>query len=147
MAKSTAEIKRKLREIKRLEINLRFHGDSKIAEGKLVWDDFFSLKSSKKQTSQYDLHSLEIMNRNELKEILDEYFYTIYFRSYQERGLSFKNIYDPDLLALLGLPITASENDIKIKFRELAKKHHPDLGGDVEKFIELMEIFDRLTEK
>ena len=146
MAKSSVEIKRKLREIKRLEINLRFHGDANEAEGSLVWDEFFSLKSGQNSSSKYNLKTLEKMNRDEFKEVLDEYFYFVYFRNYQERGLSFVNLYDPNLLGLLGLPLSATESEIKSKFRELAKKYHPDMGGDAEKFMELMDIYNQLTD-
>jgi len=146
MAKSSVEIKRKLREIKRLEINLRFHGDANEAEGNLVWDEFFSLRSGQNSSSKYNLKTLEKMNRDEFKEVLDEYFYFVYFRNYQERGLSFVNLYDPNLLGLLGLPLSATESEIKSKFRELAKKYHPDMGGDAEKFMELMDIYNQLTD-
>lgn len=37
------------------------------------------------------------------------------------------------------LPTTASEDDIKTKFRELAMKYHPDKGGDKDKFTALLE--------
>ena len=146
MTKSTAEIKRTLREIKRLEINLRFHGDLKKTKGNLVWEEFFSLKSNRDSGSRYNLQSLENMERDDFKEILDDYFVQVYFRYYQEQGLSDKNIYDPNLLVLLGLPVTASESEIKKRFRELAKKYHPDLGGNAEKFIEFKDIYDRLTD-
>ncbi len=33
-------------------------------------------------------------------------------------------------LALMGLPPTATRQQIKRRYRELAKKHHPDRGGD-----------------
>ncbi|HEV2579416.1 MAG TPA: J domain-containing protein [Ktedonobacteraceae bacterium] len=33
-------------------------------------------------------------------------------------------------LAVLGLPPTATPQQIKRRYRELAKKHHPDRGGN-----------------
>ena len=41
--------------------------------------------------------------------------------------------------AFMELPTTASEEDIKTKFRELAMKYHPDKGGDKDKFTALLE--------
>ena len=42
-----------------------------------------------------------------------------------------KNFYDT-----LGVAETASEKEIKDAFKSLAKKHHPDRGGDEKKFKE-----------
>jgi hypothetical protein len=39
---------------------------------------------------------------------------------------------DDDALAVLGLPSDASAADIRAARRNLAKSHHPDLGGDAE---------------
>ena len=41
--------------------------------------------------------------------------------------------------AFMELSTTASEDDIKTKFRELAMKYHPDKGGDKDKFTALLE--------
>jgi len=43
------------------------------------------------------------------------------------------------------LPSNATLDMIRIKFRELAKKHHPDLGGDHEKMIEVLDTYRQLT--
>jgi len=55
-----------------------------------------------------------------------------------------KNFYDT-----LGVAETASEKEIKEAFKSLAKKHHPDRGGDEKKFKEINEAYDTLknTEK
>src|SRR5205807_9038903 len=55
------------------------------------------------------------------------------------------DLYDPALLSLLGLPAYASAQELKSRFRELAKRYHPDCGGDSEKFIELMDVYEKLT--
>jgi len=145
MTRSTAELKRKLRDLKRLEINLRFAGNANRAHGNLVWDEFFSTKSTPKSTSRYDLQTILNMERDEFKDVLVEFFYFLYFRMYQEGGLSAINLYDHQLLESLGLPVGASDQEIKSRFRALAKKYHPDLGGDAGKFIELMGAYQRLT--
>ena len=49
------------------------------------------------------------------------------------------HLYNPELLNWTGLPPNAGSAEIKKKFRELAKKNHPDAGGDESRFIELME--------
>jgi curved DNA-binding protein len=55
-----------------------------------------------------------------------------------------KNFYDT-----LGVAETASEKEIKNAFKTLAKKYHPDQGGDENKFKEINEAYDTLknTEK
>ena len=43
----------------------------------------------------------------------------------------------PDYYKTLGVPRTASADDIKKAFRKLARTHHPDAGGDEAKFKEI----------
>ncbi len=56
-----------------------------------------------------------------------------------------------DYYEVLGISRNASENDIKQAYRKLARKYHPDSGGDtkenVEKFHELQEAYDTLSDK
>ncbi|HSK48304.1 MAG TPA: molecular chaperone DnaJ [Coriobacteriia bacterium] len=51
------------------------------------------------------------------------------------------NYYD-----ILGLKKDASSDDIKKAFRRLARKHHPDAGGDEEKFKEINEAYEVLSD-
>lgn len=54
-----------------------------------------------------------------------------------------KNYYD-----LLGIPKTATEEEIKTAFRKLAHKYHPDKkGGDEKKFKEVSEAYSVLSDK
>ena len=145
MPQTEANLKRKLRDVKRIEIALRFNGNAAAAEGKLVWDEFFSLKTNLNHEVRYTYRDILKLDRQKLKEVLDEFFYNVYYRIYQENRLTLDSLYDPNLLYQLGLPALANQADIKRRFRELVKKYHPDLGGDSEKFIELMQIIDQLA--
>jgi molecular chaperone DnaJ len=53
-----------------------------------------------------------------------------------------RNYYD-----ILGVPKTASADEIKKAFRKSARKHHPDAGGSEEKFKELNEAYEVLSDK
>ncbi|MBE0417647.1 MAG: molecular chaperone DnaJ [Coriobacteriia bacterium] len=52
-----------------------------------------------------------------------------------------KNYYD-----ILGVKKDASADEIKKAFRRLARKHHPDTGGSEEKFKELNEAYEVLSD-
>ncbi len=49
---------------------------------------------------------------------------------------------------LLGVPIDASESEIKTAYRRLAREFHPDSGqpGDVERFREIQEAYEILSD-
>ena len=145
MVPSTDSLKRKLRQLKRLELTLRFRYRPAPENPLLVWDSFFSTKAQASRGVRYPLLRLSQMSREEQKQVFEEYFYWVYFRYYEENGLTADNLHDPQLMALLGLPPYAGPADIKKRFRELAKHYHPDHGGDSEKFIELMQAYEKLT--
>ncbi|CAN4126370.1 unnamed protein product [Withania somnifera] len=46
---------------------------------------------------------------------------------------------------ILGVPKTASQDDLKKAYRKAAIKNHPDKGGDPEKFKELAQAYDVLS--
>ena len=46
----------------------------------------------------------------------------------------------------LELPIDADEEEIKLKYRHLANIHHPDKGGDEEKFKRIKEAYEILSD-
>ncbi len=52
----------------------------------------------------------------------------------------------PDYYAILGVAPTASAKDLKSAYRTLAKRMHPDAGGDAAKFAQLNEAADVLTD-
>ncbi len=39
--------------------------------------------------------------------------------------------------ARLGLPVTASSQDVRLRWRQLAAVHHPDRGGDAGTFTDM----------
>jgi len=47
----------------------------------------------------------------------------------------------------LGIKKDASADEVKKAFRRLARKHHPDAGGDEEKFKEINEAYEVLSDK
>ena len=53
--------------------------------------------------------------------------------------------FNKDYYAILGLPKTASEQDIKKAYKSLAKTHHPDKGGDQEKFKIVSDAYSVLS--
>jgi molecular chaperone DnaJ len=51
-----------------------------------------------------------------------------------------------DYYETLGVPRTASDEDIKKAFRKLARKHHPDTGGTEDRFKEVNEAYEVLSD-
>ncbi|MCS6936537.1 MAG: molecular chaperone DnaJ [Candidatus Bipolaricaulota bacterium] len=51
-----------------------------------------------------------------------------------------------DYYTVLGVARNASQEEIKKAFRQLAKKYHPDKGGDPEKFKEIAEAYEVLSD-
>ena len=138
------EIKRKIRKLKQFEIKIRFNGNVKPGII-LVWDRFYDLHEMPLGKAKYSLHILASMSRDEYRQVIDEYLSYVYYELYKVNEII--KIYDPNILSKLNLSINADEYDIKKKFRELAKIHHPDTGGDAAKFIELMDAYRKLIGK
>ncbi len=52
-----------------------------------------------------------------------------------------------DYYAILGVAKSASDEEIKKAFRRLAHEHHPDKGGDAQKFKDINEAYQVLGDK
>ena len=51
-----------------------------------------------------------------------------------------------DYYSVLGVPRTATDEDIKRAYRRLASQHHPDKGGDKERFQEVQQAYSVLSD-
>lgn len=138
------ELRHKLRQLKKLEAHIRFQNIQFYQCQKYIWNEYFSTKDDNDSLVKYNMKSLRKMNHEKLKEVFEEYFYQVYFQYYKENGMISKGMYDISLLSSLGLPANSSIDTIRSKFRELAKKYHPDLGGDSIQFIQLVENYKKL---
>ena len=141
-----AELKHKLRNLKKLERRLRFHFLQRHARVPLVWNSFFSTRRlSDKTPVKYSLRTILAATRDERKRIFEEYLYTVFIRHMQEEGMgcSINAVHDPEILSFFGLPPYATLADVKKRFRELAHQYHPDKGGDPERMIELLDMYER----
>jgi len=141
------DIKRRVRKLKKIETKIRWGAEGKPGVS-LVWDSFFDLRAMPAGKAKHTLAALSSMSREEFKSIVDEFFAYVYYEYYKENGITgagaSTGMLDPSILALLDLPFDSNERDVKKRFRELAKKYHPDKGGDAVKFIELMKAYEGL---
>ena len=136
-------VKRTLRELKKLERKLR----SGLEDGKqtpLVWDAFFDLRDTGK--AKYDLQTLTSMSRAEYKEAIGEYWAFVFKSLVDEKDFHAVR-FEPGVLLKWGLPCNADEAAVKQRFRTLAKRCHPDTGGNAEDFIELMRDYHQIVGK
>lgn len=51
-----------------------------------------------------------------------------------------------DSYKLLGLPETANPEEVKSRYRELTKQHHPDLGGSPVQFQAVQTAYKRVVD-
>jgi len=139
-------VKHSLRGLKRLESKIRFGSFVPPVGRQLIWNTFFDLRGFASNTARYPLAVLCGMDASALQGVIDEYFFYVYYHYYRENGIAQAALYDPELLKRFGLPADADRIAVKSKFRELAMRYHPDHGGDAKKFIEMMEMYRKLTE-
>jgi DnaJ-like protein len=144
MAMTKPQLKRTLRQLKQLEITFRFGQHPTADHQPLVWDVFFSARDYDSKSVKYPLSRLIAMEHDELRAVIDEYLVRVYSQTAQGQGIVKADVHDPELLAQLGLPPYADMAEIIQRFRTLAKQYHPDVGGESERFIELLAAYERL---
>ncbi len=140
-------LKRKLRQLKRVELIIRFGTTYISREEKriaLTWDGFFRDKGSNK--AKYPFHMILVMNAEGRKRVFADYLYTLYTKVYEEKGMLYPMGIGYQALFDFDLPANASREDIKKRFRELAKIAHPDQGGSHEAMIALLDQYNKLID-
>jgi hypothetical protein len=147
------ELKQKIRKLKRLELKFRYgfsmdyiekNGSTpKIEKLSLVWKDFFDLGNSNNHKARYSLPQLKLMDKEQIRQVIGEFWFWVYYRMYQENGLMTASVLEPELLEYLGLPYDSDQSAVRKRFRELCREYHPDEGGNADKFIELMKIKEK----
>ncbi|ABK43090.1 heat shock protein DnaJ domain protein [Magnetococcus marinus MC-1] len=83
-----------------------------------------------------DLQQLEQTTRAQVEQLLNDFW----ARFERFEGLPARS----EALAVLDLPGDADAARIKRRYRELAKQHHPDRGGAVERFREIAQAAESL---
>lgn len=79
----------------------------------------------------------------------DQCWYVVFPKSVLKRffGASTEPEENVDLFALLGVPKTATQAELKYSYRELAKRYHPDVNSaDSETFIRINEAYSVLSD-
>jgi hypothetical protein len=138
------KIKRRLRDLKRLEMKLRF-GNEKAERPTLIWDLFFDTRDTGSGKAKYTLQNLAGMSHDQYKCVISEYWSFVYNKLFSVYDLQAGMNYDAGILLKWGLPFDSDADAVKKKFRELAKLYHPDTGGNADQFIALMEDYKKLT--
>lgn len=136
-------VKTKIRRLKRIEIDARY-GREHYKNQPLLWNAFFDLKGER--PVKYPLSDLLAAGDREYKRIAGEFLSGVYSDLFSDLEAGARN-FDKDLLVRLDLPYDADIAMVKKRFRQLVLRHHPDTGGDAQKFIEIMEIYRALTGK
>lgn len=143
-----AELKTKLRSLKKLERRIRGRYLTLHPQVPLIWEAYFSTAGvNRRPASKYPIEILTRFDRNARKHVFEEYLYTVFLQHAKEEGMTLTLLLDPEILSFFDLPPYASLTDVKIRFRELAHQYHPDKGGDHEKMIELIEMYEKCCPK
>lgn len=127
-------LKKKLRELKKQEKRIRH------TEHCVMWDRYFS------DQGQYPLKALLTMTDERRKSIFEDYFMSIYLLYYRENGQPITQLCDPALLSIFGLSSFATFEDVKKRFRELAHRHHPDKGGNIDTFRMYLDVYEQIKD-
>ena len=140
-------IKRSLRSLKKAEIRIRLLNAADIKKTKLIWDRFFDLRNTGTNSVRYSFEEILNMDKDQYKAVIEEFYWNVYYRFYKDNYYFADKTYQIESLSKLGLSMYADIEEIKSKFFQMAKKHHPDTGGSKEEFIELYNIYMELKNK
>lgn len=108
-----------------------------------TFDDLLQ-EAMRNAQQQYTANYENISQQQEYANILRE---DLYGSSYRYYGGSQRTQRPPDRPAalgwpkVLGIPATATKDEIKKAYRKLAMEHHPDQGGDPTKFNQINEAY------
>jgi len=86
-----------------------------------------------------ELQNLDDTTEEQIEEMIGRFWAR--FSGVQQR---------PQALSVLGLQDPVNDDEIKSRYRELAMEHHPDRGGDAERFAAIqgaMEILEKTNKK
>ena len=108
----------------------------------LALERVFDITASERSNTLSYLLSID---NKEYRKIADEFLAFVYSEVFERLNIQSDCRFDKALLVRLGLPYDADISAVKKRFRELAKQYHPDKGGDPRDFIELVEIYKKLT--
>ncbi|WP_020614301.1 DNA-J related domain-containing protein [Sediminispirochaeta bajacaliforniensis] len=80
-----------------------------------------------------NLQNMETVSGSDVRNMLEDFFRR--FASWENRDVDLK---------ILGLDHGAGKQEIKEQYHRLVMKHHPDRGGNAQKFREVAEAMERL---
>jgi hypothetical protein len=131
-----AAVKRKLRELKRLE--------QLLTGGNETFDAFFALEEGKK--ARYPFRMLCVFDKSSrdlaFKEFLDQLWGVHDSESAGEAVVVDRGAFG-ELIRALGLPAETSREEVIRLFRTQIKELHPDVGGEHELAVELISLYKR----
>ena len=136
---TTADLKRTLRALRRLECKIRGIPASDHASADLIWAEFFSTADGARV--RYPLSVLAVLDRPNRKRIVDEYLESVVRWTLLPGEQQLPGSIRSRLLDYLGLPIGAVPQEVVRRFHELAHELHPDHGGDTDLMAELLELY------
>lgn len=92
------ELKRKIRELKKLEMKIRSNNfdlqkSSKkylreFENAELAWNKFFDFKNETTKNVKYSIMELLEMTKDEFKDVITKYFYYVYYCCYKKKWIN-----------------------------------------------------------
>lgn len=126
------ECKRTIRELKRIELRIRYGGLQAAPKGAhLLWDELFG--RGRTGRTRFSLEALAAMDKEEFRGVVAEFYLRLYAGNARGDG--------QEIRRELGLPPDADEEAVKRTLRALIVKNHPDVGGDPNTLIALLEKY------